>query len=117
MREFGVIGPDGAAVGDEESGISFAGGVIERVVGGGRDWGAVFAFELYVSAWGELKLREEVLVDVGDLGVLAAHDREEFVGAFGSGDLGNDEAGSTRADREAIDGAQDAFSQRRGLMR
>ena len=71
VGELGVVGPDGAAVGDEESRIFFAGGVIEGLVEVAGDLRAVFAFEVDVFAVGELELGEEGVVDVGELGELA----------------------------------------------
>src|SRR5580693_10397102 len=105
MGEFGVVGPDGAAVGDEERWIFFAGGVIERLVEVARDRSGVFTFEVDVFAVGELELGEEGVVDVGELGVLVALDLKKLIGAVDGGDLSDDGIDRAGADGIAVDGA------------
>jgi len=56
--ELGVIGPDGAAVGTEDSGILLAGDVVDRLIEVAGDGRAVFAFEMDVFAVGELELAD-----------------------------------------------------------
>jgi len=92
MGELGVVGPDGAAVGDKQSGIFFAGDVIKRLVEVAGDLGAVFGFEVDVFAVGEPELGEEGVVDVGDLGEFAVDDCVDFVGAVDGGHLDGDGA-------------------------
>ena len=87
VGELGVVSPDRAAVGPENSWSLLARSVIEGFVEVTGDLGAVFAFEVNVFAVGELELGEESVVDVGELGELAAGDGEEFVGTIDGGNL------------------------------
>lgn len=117
MGELGVISPNRAAVGNEESGVFLAGDVIERLIEVAGDLGAVLALEMDVLAVSKLELVEEGVVDVGDLGEFAAGDGEEFVGTIDGGDLRGDVAGfgdGKGIDHEAAgNGASEVFATRR----
>src|SRR5580692_3430831 len=104
MGEFGVVGPDGSAVRDEQSWILFSESVVERLIEVAGDRSAIFTFEVDVFSRRQLQLPKESVVDVGDLRVLAVDDGKELVRALGRGDLGNGDAIRTIADGVAVDG-------------